>query len=64
MLGTDSLTSMWRKSSFSASGNCVEVANQNGSVLVSDSKSHDEGRILAFPSSTWQQFIHAMHRSQ
>jgi hypothetical protein len=62
MQANSSLTSMWRKSSFSSAGNCVEVGNLNGSVLVSDSKSHSQGRTLSFPSSTWREFVQAIYR--
>jgi hypothetical protein len=53
----------WRKSSFSASGNCVEIANDHdGSVLVRDSKYPTE-KILSFSASTWHDFIGALDRN-
>ncbi|MGH7869738.1 MAG: DUF397 domain-containing protein, partial [Candidatus Dormibacteraceae bacterium] len=46
----------WRKSSYSASGDCVEVAFSGGSVWVRDSK---QGRspTLEFPASQWRAFL-------
>jgi hypothetical protein len=46
----------WRKSSYSASGNCVEVAVQTESVSIRDSK-NPAGGVLSVPSSAWQAFI-------
>ena len=46
----------WRKSSASASENCVEVALAEDTVFVRDSKqicSH----VLAFTSSEWRSFL-------
>jgi hypothetical protein len=53
----DTPTSKWRKSSFSESGNCVEVANQDGIVIVRDTKRLGGDSILSFPSLTWQAFV-------
>ncbi|WP_182873852.1 DUF397 domain-containing protein [Microbispora sp. H10670] len=49
---------IWRKSSFSGSGNnCVEVAtNLPGLVAVRDSKDRS-GPVLAFTPSEWRAFI-------
>lgn len=60
MLGTDSSASRWRKSSFSEAGNCVEVAAQDKSVLVRDSKCEENGGILSVSSSAWRKFIQAL----
>jgi Domain of unknown function (DUF397) len=51
----------WRKSSFSASGNCVEVATvqDDKMVFIRDSK-NSHGAILAIPFSAWQKFIQAI----
>jgi hypothetical protein len=50
----------WRKSSFSASGNCVEIANDHdGSVLVRDSKYPTE-KTLSFSAPTWHEFIRGL----
>ncbi|WP_214103326.1 DUF397 domain-containing protein [Acrocarpospora catenulata] len=47
----------WKKSSFSANGNCVEVARlQNGNVGVRDSKDRD-GHALVFTPREWVAFV-------
>ncbi|XVQ84166.1 DUF397 domain-containing protein [Microbispora siamensis] len=55
---TDLSMAIWRKSSFSGSGNnCVEVAtNLPGLVAVRDSKDRS-GPVLAFAPSEWSAFI-------
>ena len=50
---------LWRKSSFSASGSCIEVAIQNDSVLIRDTKNRSRGTISA-SSSAWQELIQAI----
>ncbi len=57
---TSNLDVIWRKSSFSANGNCVEVAVQD-LVLIRDSKNPDGG-IISVSSSAWQEFIQAIKR--
>jgi uncharacterized protein DUF397 len=48
---------VWRKSSRSGSGNCVEVAqNLPGIVAVRDSKDPD-GAVLVFSPAEWTAFI-------
>ena len=56
MSDQESLLLTWRKSTFSAEGNCVEVATANGRVFVRDSKD-SAGQMLAFTSSEWEAFI-------
>lgn len=46
----------WRKSSASATGNCVEVAARGDSILVRDTKDRG-GAVLAFTASEWQAFL-------
>jgi predicted secreted Zn-dependent protease len=46
----------WRKSSVSASGDCVEVALASGSILVRDSKQR-KPYVLEFTSTEWQAFL-------
>lgn len=46
----------WRKSSASASGDCVEVALQGESILVRDSKNR-QPYILQFTRSEWEAFL-------
>jgi hypothetical protein len=47
----------WRTSSYSGSngGNCIEVANAAGGVVVRDSKD-PQGSRLAFDPQNWQRF--------
>ncbi|MDS1271824.1 DUF397 domain-containing protein [Lipingzhangella sp. LS1_29] len=52
-------TNLWRKSSYSAPNNCVEVADQPGVSAVRDSQHPNHGH-LAFTSSEWAAFIQAM----
>jgi Domain of unknown function (DUF397) len=51
--------SAFRKSSFSDSGNCVEVASENGSVMVRDSRLCD-GEMIPFSSTVWRDFTQAI----
>jgi hypothetical protein len=53
----------WRKSSFSNSGGCVEVAAGEGAAFVRDTK-HRNGKTLSFPLSAWTKFIDAIQLSQ
>ena len=50
---------LWRKSSASGTGNCVEVARPSGdgdSVLVRDSKDPN-GAVLRFTGPEWKAFV-------
>jgi len=47
---------VWRKSSFSAEQSCVEVAFDDQSVLVRDSKDR-HGPILRFTVQEWAAFL-------
>jgi len=46
----------WRVSSWSKSDNCVEVARNETTVLIQDTKNRG-GRVLSFPFSAWEDFI-------
>jgi Domain of unknown function (DUF397) len=48
----------WRKSSYSggSGGNCVEVADQAGRVLVRDTKENGTGPTLRFSVDAWRRF--------
>jgi hypothetical protein len=48
--------SVWRKASFCASGECVEVAVRDGMIVVRDSK-NPRGRMLRFTTEEWQAFV-------
>jgi hypothetical protein len=47
---------VWRKSTKSGTGNCVEVSNSGDSVLVRDSKNR-LGGILEFTIHEWEAFL-------
>ena len=49
----------WRKSSKSATSNCVEVGATDDSVLVRDSKNRC-GEVLSFERRVWSAFILAI----
>jgi hypothetical protein len=53
---TVGLSADWRKSSFSDTNGCVEVALLNGHVTVRDSKDRN-GPVLEFEPSTWTAFL-------
>lgn len=47
----------WRKSSYSMNqGECVEVADDSGQVIIRDTTNRDGG-TLAFTASAWSEFI-------
>lgn len=54
----------WRKSSHSADngGECVEVADHAGRVLVRDTKDRT-GPVLGFPAAAWHTFAAQVRRS-
>lgn len=56
MPGNDIILCSWRKSSASATSECVEVASFGESVLVRDSK-QDFPHVLRFTPSEWRQFL-------
>jgi hypothetical protein len=47
---------LWKKSTASGTGNCVEVAITGAAVLVRDSKD-PLGPILAFSREEWKAFL-------
>jgi hypothetical protein len=53
---TVGLSADWRKSSFSDTNGCVEVALLNGRVAVRDSKDRN-GPVLEFEPSAWAAFL-------
>jgi Domain of unknown function (DUF397) len=50
---------MWRVSSWSAGGNCVEVANRKSVIHVRDTKNRGQGS-LSIPAAAWEDFIRAI----
>jgi Domain of unknown function (DUF397) len=51
-----SVESSWRKSTWSGTGNCVEVADQGANRLVRDSKDPG-GSVLVFTEDEWTAFL-------
>jgi hypothetical protein len=49
----------WRKSSFSSSGGCVEVAPQRDTILVRDTKDR-QGTVLTFSRGDFATFVTAV----
>jgi Domain of unknown function (DUF397) len=49
----------WRKSSFSISGQCVEVASCDHGVLIRDSKRPEGGHLTVTPAA-WRDFTEAL----
>ena len=64
MLGVDTSALIWRKSSFSEAGNCVEVATIQGKsvLLIRDSKPGNDA-TLAMPSGAWREFLRQVRSS-
>ncbi|HEX5493742.1 MAG TPA: DUF397 domain-containing protein [Mycobacteriales bacterium] len=55
----------WFKSSYSASGNCVEVWMRPGSgVRVRDSKAESRGPVLVFTADEWAAFVTGVRGGQ
>jgi hypothetical protein len=52
----DLSTASWRKSSWSSTNGCVEVAFVQGRVAVRDSKDRT-GPVLVFTAHEWQAFL-------
>jgi hypothetical protein len=50
-------TASWRKSVWSDTGACVEVAFSHGWVGVRDTKAQGAGPILAFTEPEWRAFV-------
>lgn len=47
----------WRKSVWSDSGSCVEVAHSAGRIGVRDTKARGKGPILEFTEPEWRAFV-------
>ncbi len=46
---------VWRRASFCASGECVEVAKQDGMILLRDSK--EPGSVQHYTAQEWRSFV-------
>jgi hypothetical protein len=56
--------SEFRKSSFSESGNCVEVGREhNGTVMLRDTKDASR-QTLRFSKSEWSAFLHGVKNNE
>jgi hypothetical protein len=57
--------SHWRKSSFSGNtaGNCVELGQGRGAVLVRDTKDHGHGPMLRVNPDDWQRFTSSIKQA-
>jgi hypothetical protein len=54
---------VWRKSTESLNGDCVEVASLPGGVAVRDSKDPD-GPMLEFTHSEWRAFLAGANKGE
>lgn len=64
MYSIDMSDAVWAKSSWSTTGNCVEVARlKNGRVGVRDSK-NQQGPVLTFAPGDWQTFLGGVKRGE
>jgi Domain of unknown function (DUF397) len=46
----------WRKSSYSGEGNCLELSDQAGRVLVRDTQDR-QGPVLTVSARAWREFV-------
>jgi len=51
---------IWHKSTASGTGNCVEVAVVNGSILVRNSRG-PLGSVLSFTCQAWAAFLNGVN---
>lgn len=63
MYNVDVSASAWRKSTFSEAGNCVEVTDADGRVLVRDTKLLAGSSVLSFSPPTWREFVDTINKS-
>ena len=49
----------WRRASFCASGECVEVTRQNGMIVMRDSK-EPRSPMLHYTTQEWQSFVRSI----
>ena len=55
---------VWRKSTGSDTGGCVEVAYVDGVIGVRDTKDEGRGPILTFTEHEWNCFIEGVERGE
>ncbi|MFI0356295.1 DUF397 domain-containing protein [Actinomadura sp. 9N407] len=61
MISVGSPRSIWRKSSYSGNGQCIETAAVDGSVVVRDSKD-PAGPVLVLGQQAWIDLISVLRR--
>ena len=59
----DFASATWRKSSFSMSGNCVEVATSDQAIGVRDTKDRG-GPVLVFGAGEWNAFLAGVRQGE
>jgi Domain of unknown function (DUF397) len=47
---------VWQRASFCQNGECVEVAEQNGMIILRDSK-RPNGGVLRYTIDEWRSFV-------
>ncbi len=53
----------WRRASFCASGECVEVAQQDGMIILRDS-TQPHGSTLQYAARDWGSFVRTIRSGQ
>ncbi len=56
-------TTAWRRSTYCGSAACVEIAQQDGQILVRDSKDPNSA-VLAFTQDEWSAFISGVNAGE
>jgi predicted secreted Zn-dependent protease len=56
-------SNVWRRSTWSGGGNCVEVSVTSESVLMRNSQ-RPEGPVVEFSHAEWQAFLKGVHDGQ
>lgn len=60
---TDSVNTVWRRSSRCSGGNCVEIGFLGSRVAVRDSK-EERGAVLLFSFSEWHAFLRGVRNGE
>ncbi len=53
----------WRRASFCYSGECVEVAAQDGMILLRDSR-EPHGSVLRYTADEWRAFVRGVRAGE
>lgn len=54
---------VWKKSTYSAASDCIEIAFLDGQVAIRDSKDSG-GPVLLFTKREWNAFVAGVHDGQ